>query len=144
MDGKWTAKMVADRLEEAASTIRRLPVAGLKPKGYKSAWPEVIQDALEACGEQAIVRLGPPPADAITRMDEAMEWLRWLEPDQVRLVWMRATRTPWKLILRQWCVSRVTAWRVWNSSMEIIVNRLNIAPVMPKERARMQKRVRAG
>ncbi|MBF0463411.1 MAG: hypothetical protein HQL87_18780 [Magnetococcales bacterium] len=127
MDGKWTKEMVADRLEEAASTIRRLPVAGLKPKEYGSTWPDVILDAMEAYGrDEPVIRLGPPPADAITRMDEAMEWLRWLEPDEVRLVWMRATRTPWKMIMRYFGIARSTASARWTTAIMQVTAILNL------------------
>ena len=31
---KWDVKMVAARLEEAAETMKRLPMTGLKPAGH--------------------------------------------------------------------------------------------------------------
>ncbi|MBF0629296.1 MAG: hypothetical protein HQL91_13855 [Magnetococcales bacterium] len=121
---KWTPKMVTERLEEAASTLRRLPPVG--PKGLYSFWPDIIHDAMEAYGwNQALLRLGPPPAEAITRMDETLQWLRWLESKQVRLVWLRAERTPWKEIMRALGVGRTTAWTLWMASLMQIASHLN-------------------
>ncbi|MBF0171470.1 MAG: hypothetical protein HQK87_10370 [Nitrospinae bacterium] len=125
MVAEWTPKLVADRLEEAASTLRRLPVAGLKPREYGNSWPTVIHDAMEAYGwNEAVAPLGPPSAEAITRMDEAMEWLRWLDQEQVRLVWLRATRIPWKLIEVRFACDRSTAWRKWTVALNRIASRL--------------------
>ncbi|MBF0424609.1 MAG: hypothetical protein HQL66_02145 [Magnetococcales bacterium] len=126
-ESKWTPKLVADRLEEAASTLRRLPVAGLKPREYGNAWPTVIHEFCEAYGwNEAVVRLGPPPSEAITRMDECLDWLRWLEAEDVRLVWSRATRVPWKLIQRQLGVARSTAAARWTAAIMQIVAILNL------------------
>ncbi|MBF0341098.1 MAG: hypothetical protein HQL95_09090 [Magnetococcales bacterium] len=122
---KWTPKMVAERLEEAARTLRVLRVTGLKPLGYGSTWPDVVHDPNEAFGWNATeIRLGPPTPESITRMDEALNWLRWLEPDQMRLVWLHAEGVPRKVITNNLGVSRVTAWRLWMSALMIITSRL--------------------
>ena len=105
--GKWDVEMVAARLEEAAETLKRLPMTGLKPREYGDAWPTVIHDAMDAYGwDEAVVRLGPPSAEAITRMDEALQWLRWLEPNDARLLWLRAVRVPWRVIQQRFGRSR--------------------------------------
>ncbi|MBF0185450.1 MAG: helix-turn-helix domain-containing protein [Magnetococcales bacterium] len=124
---KWTPKMVASRLEEAANTLRRLPMAGVTPAEYGSTWPDVIHDAMEAYGwDAATIRLGPPSAEAISRMDEAMEWFRWLDDkDQVRLVWLRAVGAPWKVITFRYACDRTTAWRKWNIAILTIMSKLN-------------------
>ena len=138
MDGKWTKETVAHRLEEAASTLRRLPVIGLKPKEYGSAWPVVIHDVMEAYGDEPIIRLGPPPADAISRMDEVMEWLLWLEPEQVRLVWLRASRTPWKMIMRCFGIARSTASTRWETAI------MQIAAILNLQQGKMSRHLFAG
>ncbi len=125
---KWDGKMVAARMEEAADIMKRLPATGLRPAGYVSSWPPVLQEFWEAYGWNDLkVKLGPPPSEAIDRMDEALEWLRWLEPDQVRLIWLRAERVPWKLIMTRIGVSRATAWRMWAAALMVISTRLNLA-----------------
>ena len=124
MAEKWTKERVEERLEEAAEIMKRLPA--VKPQQIRSAWPPIIQEFWEAYGwNETHVRLGPPPPDAITRMDECMEWLRWLERDQMQLVWARAERIPWKVILNRLGVSRATAWRNWSLALSELAIRLN-------------------
>lgn len=70
---------IADRLEQAAHTLRRLPkVTG---HGIKSNWPPTVNEFHEAyCYNDAEIRLGPPTARHITEMDEALSWLLFLPP----------------------------------------------------------------
>lgn len=120
----WTPKMVEERLEEAAATLRRLPA--VKVQGYVSSWPQVVREFYEAYGaEPARVRLGPPSPGAIDRMDETLSWLQWLERDDSRLVWARACGLPWKLLTWRFGVSRTTAWRRWAAALVAIAARLN-------------------
>ncbi len=111
MAKKWNSKEVMARLEEAAQTLRRLPEE--KVRGYQSSWPDTIPDWEQYGWGKAKIRLDPPTPEAIDRMDECLDWLRWLEPSEVRLVWARACRVNWKLIGRQIGVHRSTAWRYW-------------------------------
>jgi hypothetical protein len=123
-EAHWTPTLVEERLEEAADTLRRLPA--VKVQGYFSTWPPVIRDFWEAFGWNEVrVRLGPPSPAAIDRMDEALIWLSWLEPDDTRLVWLRACRVHWKLITWRFGVSRTTAWRNWVAALVSIASRLN-------------------
>lgn len=120
----WTAKLVEARLEEAADTLRRLP--SIKVQGYFSTWPPIIRDFWDAFGwHDAEVRLGPPSPQAIDLMDETLQWLRWLEPDEVRLVWLRAEGVRWKLICARFGVGRTTAWHRWSGALEKIAARLS-------------------
>ncbi|MEO5346862.1 MAG: DUF6362 family protein [Magnetococcus sp. YQC-9] len=129
MAEKWTPKMVAERMAEAANTLRRLKVSGLKPQGYGNSWPDIVHEFSEAYGyNELVVRLGPPAADAITRMDEAMAWLHWLEPDQVRLVWLYAEDVPRKIISAKIGISRAAVWRAWASALTVIATCLNLSP----------------
>lgn len=123
-DPHWTPKMVAFYLEEAADTLRRLPEKRIQ--GYRSTWPEIIHDFWDAFGwEEAHARRGPPSPAAIDRMDVVLPWLRWLERDEARLVWLRANGRPWKLITHEFGVDRTTAWRRWTYAMITIAARLN-------------------
>lgn len=129
MVGKWTPKMVAERIEEAATTLRRLNVSGLKPKVYGSSWPDVIHEFSEAYGyNDLVVRLGPPSAEAITLMDQTMEWLHWLEVEQVQVVWLYAEGVPRKVIAAKVGLSRAAIWRMWASALTVIATRLNVHP----------------
>ena len=121
---KWTPKLVAARLEEAANTMKRLP--SIKIQGYSSSWPPFIQEFWEAYGWSTIkVRLGPPLPDAITRMDESLEWLCLLEASESKLVWARATGIRWKSIALRLNVTRQTLRQRWMASLTLITNRLN-------------------
>lgn len=123
MSERWTPKMVEARFEEAADTLRRLPTQRIQQ--YRSTWPAVIRDAAEAYGWANIrIRLGPPAADAIDRMDECLEWFTWLDGDDARLVWLRAVGVPWKLICGRIGVSRTTAWQRWVTALMVVATRL--------------------
>ena len=120
----WTPTVVAERLEEAADTLRRLPA--VRVQGYFSTWPAVVRDFWEAFGwHDAEVRLGPPTPRAIDRMDETLQWLRWLEADETRLVWLRAEGVRWKLISARFGVGRTTAWYRWSGALAKIAAGLN-------------------
>jgi hypothetical protein len=60
-------------------------------------------------------------------MDEALEWLCWLEPDERRLVWLRADGMPWKWITRRLGIGRTTAGQRWTLGLLRIATRLNAA-----------------
>ncbi len=122
---KWTPKIVAARLDEAAETLRRLPMSG--PQQYQSSWPPIIQEFWEAYGwNEMKVRLGPPLPDDISRMDECMEWLQWLNRDQLQLVWAKAEKFSWKMILPRCGMGRTKAWEVWMAALLEIATRLNM------------------
>ncbi|MEO5331334.1 MAG: DUF6362 family protein [Magnetococcus sp. YQC-5] len=135
---KWTSKMVLERLEEAAVTLKRLRVAGVKPQGYGSTWPDIVYAPIEVsdwCDVE--MRLGPPTPDAITRMDEALEWLRWLEPDHARMVWMHADKIPRKIIEEKYGTGNTARWREWKSAIFVIVSNLNrIGKVVREKKSR--------
>ncbi|MEO5350996.1 MAG: DUF6362 family protein [Magnetococcus sp. YQC-3] len=123
---KWTTKMVSDRLEEAVKTLQALRVSGTKPKGYASSWPDVLQDPSESYGwNDSELRPIPPSPDAITRMDQTLLWLHWLEPDHARLVWLHAARVPRKAIMSKFSVGRTTAWTLWMTALQTIATMLN-------------------
>ena len=60
-------------------------------------------------------------------MDEALGWLMWLEPEERRLVWLRAEGLPWKWITRRLGIGRTTAWQRWTIALLKIAVRLNAA-----------------
>lgn len=124
MAEKWTEEMVEDRFREAAATMKRLPDVSVQ--GFVSSWPPIIREFWEAYGwDVPKIRLGPPTGESIDRMDECLEWIRWLEPEQMRLVWARAEGLPWKIILRRIGVSRATAWQRMDKALAKVAARLN-------------------
>lgn len=122
--GKWTVTDIADRFEEAAQTLRRLPP--VKIQGYQNAWPEVVLTTMELLQSDKLpMRLGPPAADAISRMEETFDWIFWLEEDERRLIWLRAERVVWKKICWRFGCGRTKAWQMWCVALLKIATRLN-------------------
>ena len=135
-DGQWTPIIIEERLEEAASVLKRLPP--VKVQGYYSLWPRYVYEFADLVGQEPNeMRLPPPSAASITRMDEAMEWLKLLEPDDAKLVWLRAERTQWKHICVRLGMSRATAHRHWQYAMVLIAWRLNGRPASAKSLRRL-------
>jgi hypothetical protein len=120
----WTASMVEERLEEAANTLRRLPP--IKVQGYFSTWPQIVHDSDDKRDWEVLaIRLGPPSAQAIDRLDETLIWYRWLTKTESRLVWLRANKANWKTICSGGGYSRTVAWRYWAYALAKIAYRLN-------------------
>ena len=128
----WTTAQVQDRLELAADVFAQLPA--VKPQGYFNAWPEYFHSFADQVGQEPQMRRPRPSPRQITEAEEAMLWLRWLEKDDARLVWLRANRTPWKPICWELGISRATANRRWQYGIAVIVWRLNGRHV-PKKRS---------
>ncbi len=121
---KWTVEMVESRLEDAAHVIRRLPA--VRMPGFFNTWPTMLIEFADRIGrEPERLRLPPPSSSAVTRMEEALEWLRWLEGDDAKLVWARSEGTPWKEICFRFGVARATANRRWQYALALIAWRLN-------------------
>lgn len=126
MADDWTASIVEARFEEAAFTLRRLP--DTRVPGYFNTWPAVLRSVHEAFGyERArMPRIAPTP-QSISRMEETFTWLAWLDPDDARIVWMRAEGSPWKPICWRVGLSRQHAWRRWVAALVTVSNRLSAA-----------------
>lgn len=121
---RWTASLVEERMVEAADTLKRLPEE--RVRGYFSTWPPVIRDYWEAFGREDVrLRRGPPSAAAITRMDEALAWLAWLDPAEARIVWLRASGERWKTVCWKVGLARTAAHQHWMYALCVISWRLN-------------------
>ncbi|MGA8992545.1 MAG: DUF6362 family protein [Rhodoplanes sp.] len=83
------------------------------------------QSLFRSKGELPKPRRLPPSSDAISRMDEALGWLRWLEGDDAKLVWAWADGAQWKAICWRFGIARATAHRRWEYGVSVIVWRLN-------------------
>ena len=117
----WTPSLVEDRLAEAADTLRRLPETRIQ--GHASTWPPYVQECLEPT--EVKLRRPPPSAAAITRMDHALPWLRHLDPDDAKIVWLRATNAPWKVICWKVGMTRSAIHRHWLFALCVIAWTLN-------------------
>jgi hypothetical protein len=130
----WTVEMVEGRLEDAAHVIRRLPA--VRMPGYFNTWPTMLVEFADRVGrEPERMRLPPPSAEAITRMEQTLEWLRWLEGDDAKLIWARCEGTPWKQICCRFGIARATANRRYAYALALIAWRLNGRSV-PSKRSR--------
>jgi hypothetical protein len=115
--------MVEERITEAAAVLRKLP--GPRVSGYFSTWPDILLSAREiASQEPRPMRVLPSP-QAITRMEEAITWNRFLERDDAQLMWARAEGAPWKELCYRFGISRPTAHRRWEYALSVVVWRLN-------------------
>ncbi|MBU9710119.1 hypothetical protein KSP24_24905 [Paenibacillus sp. AK121] len=120
-----TPREIEDRFEEAALTMRRLPdPAGSGARAWGRSWPDYVHDARHAYGYGEFrVRIVPSAAE-IQRMEECIDWLRWLSPDDAKLVWFRAEGQRWRQVcIKIGCV-RQTAWRRWVAAILTVRNHL--------------------
>jgi plasmid stabilization system protein ParE len=120
---EWTTAMVQDRLELAADVFRQLP--SVKPQGYFNAWPEYFHTFGDKVAQEPRMRRPRPGPREISEAEEALLWLRWLEKDDARIVWLRANGRQWKPICWELGMSRATANRRWHYGIAVIVWRLN-------------------
>lgn len=140
---EWTRNQVEERLYEAADVMKRLPP--VKAQGYYNLWPSIVREFADLVGQEPPRLRRPPPAPAaISRMEETLGWLVWLEPDEARLVWMRAERARWRTICQRFGIARATAHRRWEYALSVIVWRLDKRPLPRKwSRRFLRARVRA-
>jgi len=123
-DIHWTPLLVEERLAEAADVLKRLPEE--KVRGYFSVWPEVIHDFGDLVGQEPKPMRPPRPSPAaISRMDEAVTWCRFLAPEDGKLVWARAEGASWKEVCWRFGIARATAHRRWRYGLGVIALRLN-------------------
>jgi hypothetical protein len=115
----WDNHAVAERLAEAVDVLARLPEE--RVRGAYDLWPKLVG---EPCRHARPAAAAP---EAIDRMDEALGWLLWLEPEERQLVWLRAEGLPWKWITRRLGIGRTTAWQRWTTALLKIVVRLEVA-----------------
>jgi Domain of unknown function (DUF6362) len=121
---EWTRDMAEERiLEAAADVLRQLPPVRLS--GYFSTWPEILLSAREiAAQEPKPIKVLPSP-QAISRMEEAITWNRFLEPGEAHLMWARAEGVSWKELCYCFGISRPTAHRRYDYALSVIAWRLN-------------------
>ena len=93
----WTTDDVANWLIEAARTAHRLPP--VRVQGHFNVWPTIVRTEYErmASDDAPVYRFPPTPAE-VERMLVVMQWVRCLEVEQRKLVWMRAERWRWRWV----------------------------------------------
>jgi hypothetical protein len=114
---------VEERLQSAARTLRRLPDS--KVQGYFSTWPTIIREPLEILQMKPEPMRIRPSIQDITEMEEVLfVWLKFLEPEERRLVWLRAERVRWKLICGRFGVGRTKAWEIYRRALTRIAAKM--------------------
>ena len=95
-------------------------------RGYFSTWPEIQRRFGDLVGAEPVPMRRPLPSPAaISRMEEAITWNRFLERDDAHLMWARAEGMPWKHLCHRFGISRPTATRRWEYALCVITWRLN-------------------
>jgi hypothetical protein len=123
IDRVWTADDVAEQFEEAFRTLRKLPP--VRVRGYFNTWPDYFHSFADLVAQEPQpMRIIPSPA-AISRFEQTLDWVLWIEESERRLVWSRAARVPWKQISYELGCDRSTAWRRWQLALTTIAARLN-------------------
>ncbi len=123
MKKRWTPSLVADQLEEAISTLRRLPPE--KVRGYFNVWPPVQHTEMEKLQmEKQPIKLRAQP-DAISRLEQTLGWMKWLEVEERKILWKRAANVRWKAICWEFGCDRSTAWRKWVFALTKVSSMLN-------------------
>ena len=120
----WTVEMVEARLAEAAAVIRRLPP--VRVPGYFNTWPPVVVEFADRVEQEPPrLRLPPPVPAAVSRMEETLGWLAWLDPVDAKIVWLRATGERWKAICWKVGLARTGANQHWMYALCVIAWKLN-------------------
>ena len=120
----WTEEMVEKTFEEAIRTMQKLPTAKLRD--YFTSWPQVIYSEIEILRMDQKPKKWPATPEAISRMEKACGWVLLLkEIEERKIIWLRAKRTPWKLICGELGFSRATANRKWKSAIRQITLQLD-------------------
>lgn len=133
---------VEERLHEAIRTLAALPDRERRfIYARQTSWPETLREAIDVIalaleriqqGKPAYVPLREPryvpTKEAIDRMDEALDWLAWLDERGLNLVTLRAFRTPWIKIAWRYGRSDTTVQRWYKEALESVLQRLVLPP----------------
>ncbi len=123
-DIHWTVTMVEERFVDAADTMKRLP--DVHVPGHFNTWPKMLYEFSDLVGQEppGFTRVRPT-AGAISRMEETLDWLKWLEPADRKIVWRRALGEPWKQVCFKAGLKRAAAHEHWVYALCIIAARLS-------------------
>jgi hypothetical protein len=116
---KLDEQQIIAKFKEAVRTIRKLPP--VRVQGYCNAWPDIVYTKSEIRQMERKTKFLPATAEAISRMEEVLEWLNLLKtPIERKIVWMRAEGIPWEEITKIFGFSRVTASKKYKNAVEKI------------------------
>jgi hypothetical protein len=143
-DATWTPSMIEERFVEAADVMKRLP--DVRVPGYYNIWPKILCEFADLVGQEPLRLRRPPPApDAISRMEETLEWMQWLETMDAKIVWLRANGERWKAICYRVGLARAAANEHWRYALCRIAWRLNgWRRAQPRSKRRLIEQFRSG
>jgi hypothetical protein len=131
---EWTPSLVEARLAEAADVLKRLPDHDVQ--GYYNTWPRIIPEFSDLVGREPPRLKRPPPSpEAITRMEETLNWTAGLDPLDAKIIWLRAGGERWKTICWTVGLARATVHQHWLYALCVIAWRLNGRRI-PSKRSR--------
>lgn len=121
---RWSPSMVEERFVEAADVMKRLPDVCVP--GHFNTWPKILYEFSDLVGQEPPrhTRLRPS-AEAISRMDETLDWLKWLEPVDRKIVWLRASGERWKTVCWKVGLQRAAAHEHWLYALCVIAWQLD-------------------
>ena len=126
------------RIREAARVLKATRLSSRdRPAGFRTQWPDVVRRYWDVMGpgpkgggaalrkeraqEINQTRPPPPPAAAITRADEVMGWLLWLNRTQRICLWGRAVGISKPRIARKLGSSDYKGSNVWRYEAQAIL-----------------------
>lgn len=119
---KWTAEIVERRFEEAFVTLSRLPPA--VTLGYHNLWPDIRYSKLELLMQKSDRYRPKALPEDISKMEETLQWILWVDIPDRKLIWKRAAGVPWKAIISDTRLSRTTLWTQYKLALSQIAERL--------------------
>ncbi|MBZ0089300.1 MAG: DUF6362 family protein, partial [Thermoanaerobaculia bacterium] len=117
-------KSWADGNGEYAGSKKRLP--DVRVPGHFNTWPKMLYEFADLVGQEPprFTRVRPT-AESISRMEETLDWLKWLEPADRKIVWLRAAGERWKTICWKAGLARAAAHEHWVYALCVVAARLN-------------------
>ena len=132
---QWTPSLVEARIVEAVDVLKRLPEERMQ--GYYSTWPRIVPEFSDLVGQEPPRLKRPPPSPgAISRMEETLEWPKLLEPQDARILWLRAAGERWKTICWKVGLQRAAAHEHWLFGLCVLAWKLNGRQVPSKRSKR--------
>ena len=133
-DVQWTPSLVEERIVEAVDVLKRLPEELVQ--GYFSTWPAILMEFSDLVGQEPRKLKRPrPSAAAISRMEETLGWPKLLEPQDSRIIWLRAAGERWKTICWRIGLQRAAAHEHWLYGLCVLAWKLN-GGLIPSQRSR--------
>ena len=110
-----TIEQIKNDLETAAYVDRLLPP--VRVQGYQSYMPQIIYTPQEIAFMDRQPIRPRPTQEQINLWERVILWMRPLNVDERKLVWKRANRLPWKLLEREFGISRQSLTHNYNTAI---------------------------